>query len=583
MLKTFKNQLITFTVGITLLITLTLAFLSYNFIYKNVLTMAISYNSQIVDQLCQNISLFLNGVDEATQSLARSTVLRFYNSNFITPGITPSRGEVKTQLWKTISQETQIDDISIVSKGKKQLSLFNMYSEEDLVMLCQYYEDSQILVNSKFVPRIHFNDNGHPALSCITLIGNNNEPCYMISSVIIDDIFDLFQNVNLGNGSGICLIDAQDSIQYSTITHESFQNDMNALIQSKKFFQKSSFISTLGGQKYIISVYPLTDSMLSTAAYIPLSNVTKMLLPLLFSMLGSILLLMVIFSFISIKISDRLTAPIVTLTRHMSSLDIYLKKELPTVNGTKEINILFATFQDMIKHINFLLEENKRENKLKRKAELSALQAQINPHFLYNTLDSINALAILSNEKDISKMTTALGQLLRHSFNSPSEYQTLEMEFEHVKAYIAIQKIRYEDHFHAEFYLDNSIRNFPVIRLILQPLVENCIYHGLELKSEPGQILVSASDSDNYVVIEITDNGIGVSAEKEKDIQQNLASAREPGSDCSVGIYNVNKRLRLYYGKNAFMTFTSSLNKGTQVTLHIPKREEDIYVENNIG
>lgn len=583
MLKTFKNQLITFTVGITLLITLTLAFLSYNFIYKNVLTMAVSYDSQIVDQLCQNISLFLDGIDEATQSLARSSVLRFYNSSFITADIIPSRSEVKSQLWKTVSQEIRIDDISIVSKGKKQISLFNMYSEEDLLMLCQYYQDSQILVNSKFVPRIHFNDNGHPALSCITMIGNNNEPCYMISSVVIDDIFDLFQNVNLGDGSGICLIDAQDSVQYSTVTEESFQNDMNALIQDRDFSQKSSFISTLGGKKYIISVYPMTDSMLSTAAYIPLSNVTNMLFPLLFSMLGSILLLMAIFSFISIKISDRLTAPIVTLTQHMSSLDIYLKKELPTVNGTKEINILFATFQDMIKHINFLLEENKRENSLKRKAELSALQAQINPHFLYNTLDSINALAILNNEKDISKMTTALGQLLRHSFNNPSEYQTLEMEFEHVKAYIAIQKIRYEDHFHAEFHLDNSIKNFPVIRLIIQPLVENCIYHGLELKTEPGQILVSAFDSDHYVIIEITDNGIGVSAEEEKNIQQKLASAIEPGSDCSVGIYNVNKRLRLYYGKNAFMTFMSSLNKGTQVTLHIPKREETFYVENNIG
>lgn len=580
MLKTFKNQLITFTVGITLLITIILAFLSYTFIYKNVLSMAVSYNNQITDQLCQNISFFLDGVDEATESLARSSVLRFYNSHFITTDITPSRDEIKKQLWKTIHQESRIDDISIISQNQKQISLYNMYCEEDLLKLCNYYESDQILVNSKFVPRIHFNDNGHPALSCITLIGNHAQPCYVISSVIIEDIFDLFQNVNLGKESGICLIDSQDSVQYSTSTEKAFQQDMDVLIHNKDFSQKSSFISKLGKEKYIISVYPLADSMLSTATYIPLKNVTNMLFPLLVSMFVSILLLMIIFSFVSIRISNRLTAPIVYLTEHISTPDVYLKNALPVVNGTQEINILFSAFQKMITRINQLLEENKRENSLKRHAELSALQAQINPHFLYNTLDSINALAILHDEKEISKMTTSLGQLLRRSLDNPGECQTLEQEFEHVKAYIAIQKIRYEGRFHADFYMDSSIKDFPIIRLILQPLVENCIYHGLEVKEETGKITISAADDDNYIILKVIDDGIGVTKEKEMLIQKNLAFSSDPGQNCSIGIYNVNKRLKLHYGKNAFTTFKSTLNQGTQVTLHIPKKEENTHVEN---
>lgn len=583
MLKTFKNQLIAFTVGITLLITLTLAFLSYRFIYKNVLSMAISYNNEIVDQLCQNISLFLNGIDKATESLARSSVLRFYNSSFVTPGIVPTRDEIKAQLWKTVSQESRIDDISMVSQDKKQISLYNMYQEEDLLLLCQYYEDSEILVNAKFVPRIHFNANGHPALSCITISGSATEPCYIISSVIVDEIFDLCQNLDLGDGSGICLIDSQDSIQYSTTTETGFQTDMNTLIRERDFSQRTSFISALDGEDYILSIYPLTDSLMSAVAYIPLKHITQMLFPLLFSMLGSILLLMFVFSLASVGISRRLTAPIVTLAQHMSAVDTYLKTDLPSIRGPKEINILFSAFQEMLARIRLLLEENKRENKRKRQAELSALQSQINPHFLYNTLDSINALAILNNQKEISKMTTSLGQLLRRSLDNPSEYHTLETEFEHVKAYLAIQKIRYEDHFHTEFHMDSQIRDFPVIRLILQPLVENCIYHGLEMKPEPGQIEIIATDAGDSVMIQTKDNGIGVSAEAEALIQQNLLACMEPGPDSSVGIYNVNKRLRLHYGKDAFVTFHSTLNKGTTVTLHIPKNKEANHVENRSG
>ncbi len=574
MFKTFKNQLITFTVGMILLISIIMAFLSYRFLYKNVLSVALSYNDQIVNQLCQNISLFLDGVDEATESLSRTSSLRFYGSNFITPGLNPTREEIKAELWKTTRNQECIDDISIVYQGQKELSLFNMYKEEDLLLLCNYYENNQTDVKSPFVPYIHYNKNDHPALSCITQVSNSTVPCYIISSVTIDEIFDLLQNVDLGNGSGTCLIDAQGSIQYSTVTRTVFQNDMNTLIQQRDFSSESSFIAKLDGQDYIISVYPLTDSMLSTVVYIPLSNVTGALLPLLSSLLGTILLLLVILSIFSIRISNQLTAPIVTLANHMSTLDGQPNSNLPTVKGTNETQILFRTFQEMMERINHLIEENKQENSLKRKAELQALQAQINPHFLYNTLDSINALAILNNEEDISRMTTSLGILLRRSIGNPDEYQTLKEEFDHVKAYIAIQKIRYEDRFYAEFHIDSSIISFPVIRLILQPLVENCIYHGLELKDSPGHVLISATDSSDYVKIQVVDNGIGVTKENENKIQRNLKQLKQPGSDCSVGIYNVNARLHLYYGKEAFMTFHSTLGKGTTVTINIPKNKE---------
>lgn len=583
MLKGFKNQLIIFTVGMVLLTSLSLACLSYYFINTEVLSMAISYNNQIVTQLCKNISLFLDDVNSATESLSHTSSLRFYTSNFITQGVVPTREEVKLELWSTIHNQDSIDDISILYKGKKEISMFNMYNEKDLLELCNSYKENQLLVEPQLVPLIHYNKNGHPALSYITTTGDSSNLCYVISSVTIDELYDLMSNIDLGAGSGACLVDSQGSLQYSTVTEPNFQYDMNNLIKEKDFSHESSFISKLGEEKYIISAYPLTDSKLSAIVYIPLKNITEVLSPLLLFILIFILFILFIFSFMSIKISNRLTTPIITLANYMSAIDTSRFDALPSPNGTKEIDILYHTFQHMMDRINKLIEENKQENKLKRHAELRALQSQINPHFLYNTLDSINALAILNNESDISKMTISLGTFLRRSIADSNEYHSLKNEFEHVKAYISIQKIRYDDLFSVTYHIDSTIVDFPVVRLILQPLVENCIYHGFELKNGPGHLEISATDCVEYIQIKISDDGIGVSQEKAEYIQHNLNINMQPEGNFSIGIYNVNSRLRLYYGKAASITFDSVERKGTTVTINIPKNKEDTHVENHVS
>lgn len=587
MLRTFKNQLTAFTFSIILLISLIFALLCCTFIYKNILSVAISYNNQLSNQLCKNIELFLDGIKNATESLSRTSALRFYGSNFITPDIVPTRDEIKADLWKTIANQESIDDISVVYDEKKLVSLYNMYGEEDLLRLTEYYNQKQALLTSQIIPVIHYNKNGHPALSCIKLTSSSDSTCYIISSVTIDEVFNLMQNIELGKGSGACLVDSNGSVQYSTVTDEQFQNDMNTLIKEKDFALNTSFVSSLSRQEYIISVYPFSNSALSTVVYIPLSNVTKELHTLLLSMLGSILLMSLFFISISTHISKKLTNPIITLTQHISSMENDRLDALPPMKGTLETQILFSAFQEMLQRIHILMEKIASENELKRKAELSALQSQINPHFLYNTLDSINALAVLNDNKEISKMITALGKLLRLSIDTTNEYLTLQDEFNHVKAYIAIQKIRYEDSFSVEFSMDDSIADFPVIRLILQPLVENCIYHGLEPLESVGHILISAADFSDYIEIKIQDNGKGVPPDMEKAIQQNLQQRKHPGTGHSVGIYNVNERLHLYYGQEAFMTFTSILDKTTTVTLHIPKKDfsktEIAYVENHVS
>lgn len=577
MLRSFKTQLTAFTIGFILVISGIMAILSYRFIYQNIISNSIQYNNQIVHQLCKNIELFMSGIDDEIESVSYSSEIRFYNSHFITPGISPSRSAVKKVLWNAASHQKGLDDISIIYDNEKILSLFNMYEEESLLELCRYYNENEILLNAQFVPIIHENNNGHPALSCIKAISNASvkEGYYLVGTIIVDDIFELLGNVDLGEGSGACLIDTNGSVQYSTLVEGTFTGDMNQLIKKNEFKAGTGFVAKLNNEKYILSVYPLDNSALSTVVYIPLSNVTKSAAPLLYSMLGIIFLFLTISIFISIRLSNRLTAPVTSLSVQIRNWN-GLKLHLPRVKGTIETDILYNAFQEMIQQIQLLMERNAQENRQKRKAELLALQAQINPHFLYNTLDSINALAILRDDKDISNMTTSLAHLLRLSIGQPDEFVTIDEEIRHIKAYMTIQKIRYNDKFDVEYHIEEKIREFPVIRLILQPLIENCIYHGLETKDGKGHITVSVQNRDDIIQIQIIDDGLGTDKETEKKIQHNLASARKPGGDCSVGIYNVNERLRLYYGDRASMTFQSTENTGTVITIQYPKEKGEL-------
>ena len=173
-------------------------------------------------------------------------------------------------------------------------------------------------------------------------------------------------------------------------------------------------------------------------------------------------------------------------------------------------------------------------------------------------------------------MTTSLAHLLRLSIGQPDEFVTIDDEIKHIKAYLTIQKIRYNDKFDVEFHVDSSIGQFPIIRLILQPLIENCIYHGFETKEGKGHIIISAGESAGQIVIQIMDDGLGTDPVTEKEIQNNLASVKKPGNGCSVGIYNVNERLRLYYGDKSSLTFHSVQNKETVVTIRLPKEKGEL-------
>ena len=244
------------------------------------------------------------------------------------------------------------------------------------------------------------------------------------------------------------------------------------------------------------------------------------------------------------------------------------------VISDNEIGSLTRSFNVMTHRIRELMEQNVKEQEQKRKIELKALQSQINPHFLYNTLDSIIWMAEGKKNEEVVIMTASLARLLRQSISNEDELVTVGQEIEYVRSYLTIQKMRYKDKLEFEIKADPSITQVPIIRLVLQPLVENAIYHGLKYKDSKGLLTVHGYMKGENAVIDITDDGVGMDEETLKHIyDKHKVNYRSNG----VGVYNVQQRLVLYYGKDYGIIYHSEKGKGTTASVVIPGIQEESH------
>lgn len=235
-----------------------------------------------------------------------------------------------------------------------------------------------------------------------------------------------------------------------------------------------------------------------------------------------------------------------------------------------EIGGLTDSFNYMADTINTLIRQVYQEKLAQKSAELQALQAQINPHFLYNTLDSINWMLIDRGASDISEIVISLGSLMRYSIEDDSAFVTLERETEYVLSYLMIQKNRLEDRLSYQVDLDDSVRHEKIPKLILQPLIENAINHGIEPLKHPGNITVLIKDNGDEIAISIEDDGVGMSFEQLSRLQEGLPETEKEGYS-QIGVRNVDRRIRLHYGSQYFLRIASEINQGTTIRLQIPK------------
>ncbi|OCT15637.1 hypothetical protein A8709_16370 [Paenibacillus pectinilyticus] len=309
----------------------------------------------------------------------------------------------------------------------------------------------------------------------------------------------------------------------------------------------------------LISMAPL-QSLTADTRKITLLIVMLGIVCLIFALLGAGML------------SQLIAKPIMGLTKYMKkvkegSLDIEFQ-----VNSEDEIGMLATGFNSMIRRIQELLSNINWEQKKKREYELALIQAQIKPHFLYNTLDVIYTLSEMGRTRDVQRTTKALADFYRAALSQGRETITIEEEIRNVKDYLSIQRIRYSDVFTFELDIQNDVLSGQIPKLTIQPLIENAIYHGLKTKGSLGLLTVQGEIVDRKIKMVVRDDGVGMDPDRLKAIVKKTSSPQEA---VGYGFRNVNDRIQLYYGEDYGLQIKSEQGQGTEVTLWLPFQSEE--------
>lgn len=250
------------------------------------------------------------------------------------------------------------------------------------------------------------------------------------------------------------------------------------------------------------------------------------------------------------------------------------------IQSDDEIQMLVHRFDRMRDKIANLVQDIKAEQMKLKDTELKLLQEQINPHFLYNTLDTIVWLAEDGQDKEVVAMTTALSEFFRTVLSGGRDYITIREEEAHIHSYLSIQQFRYEDILDYEIMIDENLYDYMILKLTLQPLVENALYHGIKNKRGKGKIQIRGYGDGADIVFEVSDNGIGMTEEElcslKKKIKQKSTGIEKNG----FGLINVEERIRMNYGYRYGLEFESKKGEGTKVTVRIPKKNQPLSKEN---
>jgi two-component system sensor histidine kinase YesM len=268
----------------------------------------------------------------------------------------------------------------------------------------------------------------------------------------------------------------------------------------------------------------------------------------------------------SILISRTITNPIKKLIKSMRGIEKRKFKMVHIKTGNDEIGKLKEGYNIMIQEIQKLIQQTVEEQRIKRKAELNVLQAQVKPHFLYNTLDAMGYLALSGKSEELYESLEALGSYYRTSLSKGQEVITIKEEIDIVKSYLILQKLRYGKIFDVTYEIDESSYEYKIPKLVLQPLVENSIYHGIKPKGEVGVIKICVKTEDEQIVLSVEDDGVGMSEEALKSIKLDTIDS----NSSSFGLKGTIKRLQLFYGITDIYNIESKKRYGTKIDIIIP-------------
>lgn len=332
------------------------------------------------------------------------------------------------------------------------------------------------------------------------------------------------------------------------------------------------FTDTIYNEKYQIVSKHMNNSNWYIVAATPYKSITEDAEHIKNIIISMGLLSLILALAITYILSTAITKPILNLQKCMVEATEGNLTIRSNIKSKDEIGILSSSFNGMLSQIEKLVQQAISDQEQKRKLELKTLQAQINPHFLYNTLDSIIWMAESKND-NIVPMTESLSKLFRISLSKGNDIIPLSSEIEHVKNYLFIQSMRYTDKFDYRVSVEPELLRYKTIKLILQPIVENSIYHGIKNKRGKGNIIINCCINDTNLLITITDDGIGMDSETcTKILSPSYKTSGRLSS--GIGVHNVNERIKLYFGNQYGLRYESTISVGTTVYIDLPLIED---------
>lgn len=523
-------------------------------------------SKEINKQIILNFENYIDSVIDTANYIQQKTIeYGLQNQTNELDDIYQQAAEVQTDIESIVLLDRDGD--VVINSSNIPISILDLTSRS-------WYLDAQDIpaiyhFSSPHIQDIYDNSN----VSVITVTkqieyydnGNKNNGV-LVLDINISNIITLTETTNLGDGGHIVILNDDDSLIY---TNNDLCDDgvCPSIELAKDLFGGEEV--TIEGQSMYANVNTLSSTRWRMATFInteivrQTSNQTLLVLGL---MTLSTIAITILVSYI---VSNRISSPINRLKTHMQAIEQGDFYDQITIEGQKEVQVLAHSFNSMIEEIKRLLDRVVEEQRSKRRTEFVALQNQINPHFLYNTLDSIVYLSEHNMNDKVAQMVIALSRFFRISISRGENIIRLEEELEHARNYLLIQQIRYHEKFTFEFDIEDGLQDVQVVKLSLQPLIENAIYHGINTEYGEGKIIIRAYRNNNCLVLEVEDNGYGMEQDTIEELYQRITVET---SGKSVGMRNVYQRLKLYYGEDVRFEILSELDESTTIRISIPRK-----------
>ena len=553
--------------------------ISLRFTRTSVFDNAVVYTRTIVRQTNQNIDSYIDYMDNIVTMVSgsRDTQSFLYNKDEETLQVSECRQRLVEQFRTILKSRSDIRNIGLIQKDGNRL--FNNGGQQKNAYLdldTQAWYKNAITSNRSVLTSSHVQHvirGERPWVITVSrgvrnFTGSGNREGVVFIDLNYSAISELCDQNSIGSKGYVFLLDQDGNVVYHPQQQQLYNELQTENIDLVMNTDKETLMDGSGDNA---KIYTISRSEKTGWTVVGCTNVAELLKDSkkarsIYVLVAAIL--MIVALVLSNLISRNITRPLQQLRDSMARVqEGDFRAAEVEVTSRNEVGSLTRSFNVMTSRIQELMKQNIYEQQQKRKSELKALQSQINPHFLYNTLDSIIWMAEGKKNEEVVVMTASLARLLRQSISNEEEQVPIGQEVEYARSYLTIQKMRYKDKLEFQIQVDAQIMGVPIIKLVLQPLIENAIYHGLKYKEGKGLLIVRGYREGENAVIQIKDNGAGMDEQTLSHIfEKHKVNYRSNG----VGVYNVQKRLQLYYGMDYGITYSSRQGEGTTASIVIP-------------